>query len=111
MVPTSCTISLETFYLNIFPLNLNAIALKIADECRLISLQANSTDFCCFTAHVAFSALASAFALPCTLPASGPPRALFFMVKKGIRFVLNPSSLLWAKQNSDTWRKELGNGC
>lgn len=48
------------------------------------------------------------FALPCTLPASGPQRTLLFVVKKGIRFVLNPSSLLRAKQNGDMWRKELG---
>lgn len=49
----------------------------------------------CYTAHLALSALAPL----CTLPASGPPRTLFFVVKKGIRFVLNPSSLLQAKQN------------
>lgn len=44
----------------------------------------------------------------CTLPASGPQRTLLLVVKKGIRFVLNPSSLLRAKQTGDTWRKELG---
>lgn len=46
--------------------------------------------------------------LLCALPVSGPPRTLFFMVKKGIFFVLNPSSLLWAKQNRDSWGKDLG---
>lgn len=46
--------------------------------------------------------------LLCALPASGPPRTLFFMVKKGIFFVLNPSSLLWTKQNRDSWGKDLG---
>lgn len=45
----------------------------------------------------------------CALPASGPPRTLFLVVKNGIRFVLNPSSLLWAKRNSDMWGKGLGN--
>lgn len=45
----------------------------------------------------------------CALPASGPPRTLFLVVKKGILFVLNPSSLLWAKQNrEDSWGKDLG---
>lgn len=59
MVPTSCTISLKIFYPNIFPLKLNAVALKIADKLPLISLQPNFTDSCCFTAHLAFATLAS----------------------------------------------------
>lgn len=52
MIRTSCTASLETLYLNTFSLYLSAIALKIAAEFMLISPEANSTDSCCFTAHL-----------------------------------------------------------
>lgn len=103
MVTTSCTVSFETFNLNVFPLNLKAVALEITDEFTLISLQPSSTDPCCFTACLAFSAVASL----CALPASGPPRTLFFVVKKGIRFVLNPSSLLQVRQNGHMLRTGL----
>lgn len=53
------------------------------------------------------SAPFSAFALLCTLPASGPQRTLLLVVKKGIRFVLNPSSFLSARQNGNMWENEL----
>lgn len=92
MVSTSCP-TLGTFYLNTFPLPVNAVAHKVVAELTLISFSQTPQIAAASQYPPTFSPW-SAFALLCPLPASGPPRTLLLMVKKGIRFVLYPSSFL-----------------
>lgn len=108
MVSTSCS-TLGTFYLNTFLLPVNAVAHKVVAELTLISFSQTPQIAAASQYPPTFSPW-SAFALLCPLPASGPPRTLLLMVKKGIRFVLYPSSFLWAKQNGNAWKTELGCG-
>lgn len=57
VVPTSCIISLETFYLNIFPLNETQLHFKLQRN-FLCFPSSQTADSCCFPALLALPALA-----------------------------------------------------